>query len=251
MLKWLLRSSSQQAVRPQVPEGQRVYAIGDVHGRLDLLDALLGMIEADNASRDMAEVALVFLGDLIDRGPDSRGTLDRVRSGFDWAHTVSLMGNHEAVLLAALGGQQDVMQSWLRFGGRETLASWGIEDSVTADGTTEEIIEAARAAISPEEREWIGSMRSHVQIGDYYFVHAGIRPGMALGKQTDRDRLWIREPFLNSRRDHGVIVVHGHTIREEVEEMPNRIGLDTGAYRTGKLTAIGLEQDDRWFLTTT
>jgi serine/threonine protein phosphatase 1 len=244
MLRWFRDSS-----RPTLPDGQRVYAIGDVHGRLDLLDELLATIASDNAEREPAQVSLIFLGDLIDRGPDSRGVVARVRAGVDWARTISIMGNHEAVMLDALDGQIDTLADWLRFGGRETLLSWGITANTMDCGTLEEILHAARDVIAVEERAWLGRMRSHVRMGDYYFVHAGIRPGVALDKQDDEDRFWIRDEFLESRKSHGAIIVHGHSIKTEVEQRTNRIGLDTGAYATGRLTAAGLQSSDRWFLT--
>jgi len=242
MLKWLRNS-----IRPSVPPGQRVYAVGDVHGRLDLLDKLLAMLEADNAGRLPAHTTLVFLGDLIDRGPDSRRVVERVRTGVGWARTVALMGNHEAVMLDVLDGQTDTLSQWLRFGGSETLESWG----VTNQAMLTEIMEGIRAAITPEERGWLGRMRTSLRIGDYYFVHAGVRPNVPLDRQNDEDRLWIRDEFLENRKHHGAIIVHGHSINRDVEQLPNRIGLDTGAYATGKLTAIGLEGQSRWLLATT
>lgn len=244
MLRWFRDSR-----RPTLPAGQRVYAVGDVHGRLDLLDDLIVRIARDNAGREQAQVSLIFLGDLIDRGPDSRGVVTRVRAGVDWAKTISIMGNHEAVMLDALDGQTDTLADWLRFGGRETLLSWGVSAETIDGGTLEEILSAARGVVTLEERAWLGRLRSHVQMGDYYFVHAGIRPGVALDKQDDEDRLWIRDEFLESRKSHGAMIVHGHSIHTEVEQRTNRIGLDTGAYATGRLTAAGLEGTERWFLT--
>jgi serine/threonine protein phosphatase 1 len=164
---------------------------------------------------------------------------------------IALKGNHEEILLEVLDGNRSSLESWLRFGGEETLLSWGVSRETIQNGTIDDVVEAIRSAITPTERAWLGRMRSHVRIGSYYFVHAGIRPGVSFDKQCDDDRLWIREEFLESRKKHGAIIVHGHSIHETVEERSNRIGLDTGAYATGKLTAVGLEGDSRWFLSTT
>jgi serine/threonine protein phosphatase 1 len=239
-----------QSSKPAIPPGQRVYAIGDIHGRIDLLDQLLAMLRDDDAQRDAAETLLVFLGDLIDRGAASREVVTRVRAGVDWARTITLMGNHEAVMLDILDGQAEMLDQWLRFGGIETIESWGVPARIAKEGTRQELLDALREAVAPEERAWFGRMRTSLRIGDYYFVHAGIRPTVALEKQVDDDRLWIREEFLDSRKKHGAMIVHGHSISHDVEQRPNRIGLDTGAYLTGKLTAIGLQGRERWFLAT-
>ncbi|WP_454887119.1 metallophosphoesterase [Sphingomonas oryzagri] len=208
------------------------------------------MLEADNAKRDVADTTLVFLGDLIDRGAASREVVTRVRTGVDWARTIALMGNHEAIMLDILDGQSEMLDQWLRFGGIETLESWSVPRRLAEEGTRHEVLGALRDAVAPEERAWLGRMRTSVRIGDYYFVHAGIRPAIPLEKQVDDDRLWIREEFLDSRKKHGAMIVHGHSISHDVEQRPNRIGLDTGAYITGKLTAIGLQERDRWLLST-
>lgn len=239
-----------QPSQPAIPSGHRVYAVGDIHGRLDLLDQLLGLLEADNKSRDAAQTSIVFLGDLIDRGPASRSVVSRVRAGVDWARTISLMGNHEAVMLDVLDGRGETLTQWLRFGGLQTLESWGIARATIEQATREELVEIVRSAVAPEECAWLGRLRTSLQIGDYYFVHAGIRPDVPLDRQGDEDRLWIRNDFLDSRKKHGAMIVHGHSINSEVENLPNRIGLDTGAYATGKLTAVGLEGTERWFLST-
>ena len=236
--------------KPALPLGQRVYAIGDIHGRIDLLDQLLDMLRSDDAKRDHADTVLIFLGDLIDRGASSRDVVTRVRTGVDWARTIALMGNHEAILLDILDGRIEVLDQWLRFGGLETLKSWGISERFIEERTRHEVLVALSDVITPDERAWLGRMRTSFRSGDYYFVHAGIRPAVALEKQVDEDRLWIRDDFLDSRKKHGAMIVHGHSISHDVEQRPNRIGLDTGAYITGKLTAVGLQGTDRWFLST-
>ncbi len=236
--------------RPTLPPGERVYAIGDVHGRLDLLNQLFEMIRADHAARADARALVVLLGDLIDRGPDSRGVVERIRQGLDWARTIPLMGNHEAAMLNALEGSGEQLQAWLRVGGNTSLVSWGVAADLLATGTRDAILAAARAAIPLEDRGWIGRLRTHLQLGDYYFVHAGVRPGIPLYQQAVEDNLWIRDAFLESRRHHGAMIVHGHSVRAEVEERPNRIGIDTGAYASDRLTALGIEGQARWILST-
>ncbi|MBA2933168.1 metallophosphoesterase [Sphingomonas sp. CGMCC 1.13654] len=245
MLSRFLRSS-----QPTVPPGHRVYAIGDVHGRADLLDRLLDTLQRDNADRCAAQTSIVFLGDLIDRGPDSRGVVSRVRAGVDWARTITLMGNHESIMLDVLDGRSEMLAQWLRFGGIETLESWGIDRDAIETCTRDQLLETLRATVTTQERAWFGRLRTNLRMGDYYFVHAGVRPDVPLDKQDDEDRLWIREDFLESRKKHGAMIVHGHSVNSDVENLPNRIGLDTGAYATGKLTAVGLEGRDRWFLST-
>lgn len=238
------------ASRPALPSGNRVYAIGDIHGRLDLFERLLTQIRHDSEARPPADVSLILLGDLIDRGPESRGVVSKAREGVPWAKTIVLMGNHEAVMLDVLDGQTETLAQWLRFGGVETLLSWGIPRALIAEGTRTEILDALRAAVTTEERTLLARMRTSLRMGDYYFVHAGIRPEVPLDKQNDEDRLWIREEFLDSKKKHGAMIVHGHSINPEIEQLPNRIGLDTGAYASGKLTALGLQDQERWFLST-
>ncbi len=235
---------------PAVPQGRRVYAIGDVHGRLDLLDILLARLEADTAARGAADTDVILLGDLIDRGPESSRVVERAMTSLGWARLLVLKGNHEDAMLAALDGDRDMCRLWLRNGGPEALASWGVAPAVIADGTLGEVIEAARSAIPPHQFAFLSQAPHSIRIGDYYFVHAGVRPGVGLADQQPGDSLWIRDEFLRSTADHGAVVVHGHSITPEVEERANRIGLDTGAYATGRLTALGLEGTDRWLIQT-
>lgn len=234
-----------------VPPGERLYAIGDVHGRLDLLAALLEQIRLDSARRKGGVATrLVLLGDLIDRGPHSAQVVRRVMAGCDWAVTTTLMGNHELAMTEALGGDRDMLRLWLTQGGIEALASWGVDGRVLDAGCEPEIVAAASAAIPAAERAWIANRPLSFARGDYLFVHAGIRPGVPIDRQSRRDLLWIRDSFLLSTRDHGAVVVHGHTVSHDVEDRGNRIGIDTGAYATGRLTALGLEGDARWTLST-
>jgi serine/threonine protein phosphatase 1 len=235
---------------PSVPAGRRAYAVGDVHGRLDLLDELLRRIESDNAARPPARVTIVFLGDLIDRGPDSAQVVERLRRYRPtFAKTVFLMGNHEEVLLRILSGETSLLADWLRFGGADCARSYGMDPKeMETDGAT--AVKLLRQAIPNEHARFLESFVDTASFGKYLFVHAGIRPGVPLSHQQPQDLRWIRLPFLDDETDHGCVVVHGHTITETVDERENRIGVDTGAYRTGVLTALGLEANERWFLQT-
>ena len=233
-----------------VPDGQRVYAIGDIHGRRDLLDELIEAIDRDAAARGDAQTSLIFLGDLIDRGPDSRAVIERAMALAEASDAVRfIFGNHEEAFLAALHRREEAMRFFLRIGGAETLKSYGVTDAELLD-TPEAITALARERVPPEHREFIAAFEDKVVIGDYLFVHAGIRPGVPIDYQAETDLRWIREPFLDHGGRHPHVVVHGHTISDEVEDKGNRIGIDTGAYESGRLTALGLEGERRWLLAT-
>jgi len=234
-----------------VPAGRRVYAVGDIHGRLDLLEQLLALIDEDNRARGDAGVELVFLGDLVDRGPDSKGVVERLlglsRTG---APIRFLMGNHEEMFLRALDGDVRALRFLIRIGGKETLLSYGItaEEFRTLDYDALALL--MRERVPDEHGAFLRGFGKWVEVGDYLFVHAGIRPGIALEEQSTADLRWIRDDFLHHRDPFGRMVVHGHSITEDVDLRPNRIGIDTGAFASGRLTAIGLEGEERWFLTT-
>ena len=231
------------------PDGCRAYAIGDVHGRLDLLRQLLDRIARDNEARGPSRTYLVLLGDLIDRGPDSRGVIDHfLDSPPGFARCVFLKGNHEEFLLSVLEGEDEMVGSWLTYGGYECAESYGVSRGWTLNVSSAEVAERLRSAVPERHRGFLADMADSFQFGDYLFVHAGIRPGVPIEEQDGKDLRWIREGFLDNRSDHGVMVVHGHTIVERPEQHPNRIALDTGAYRSGVLTAIGLEGRERWFI---
>lgn len=235
-----------------VPPGIRVYAIGDVHGRLDLLRTLTAQILADISSRGDASNHIVLLGDLIDRGPDSRGVLEFLRTFSGRAIKLHLLtGNHEEVLLRLLNGEKGILWSWLKFGGLETLTSYGVNGEKIRLMGEVEALAIIKAGIPQAHQSFLQEFADTIRVGDYLFVHAGIQPGIELGAQGQKDLRWIREPFLSDNSDHGFFVVHGHTISDEVVERANRIGIDTGAYSTGRLTALALEGEQRWFLEAT
>jgi Calcineurin-like phosphoesterase len=236
---------------PRTPRGYRAYAVGDAHGRLDLLERLLTAIEQDLDARPTRKTLLIFLGDLIDRGPESRGVVERLRTfRHDKMRPYFLAGNHEEVLLRLLAGERGILDSWLKYGGAECLRSYGC-DPASLSGQSERVALAMiKDAIPTEHARFLGSMADTLTFGDYLFVHAGIRPGLDVSLQSQADLRWIRSPFLEHEDDHGMVVVHGHTISDGIDERPNRIGIDTGAYRTGVLTALGLEGEDRWTLDT-
>ena len=239
------------AGEPSVPPGYRVYAVGDVHGRLDLLDDALSRIEADIDSRARAQNIIVFLGDLIDRGPSSAQVIERVRTYRRPAvRTVFLSGNHEEVLLRLLRGESRFLRDWLSFGGAQCARSYGISSTALKRMDPGQAVEVLRQKIPGHDQAFLESFVDTFRIGSYLFVHAGVRPGVPLSDQTQADLRWIRRPFLENDDDHGFVVVHGHTIAEQVDVRANRIGLDTGAYRSGVLTAMGLEGRERWFLQT-
>lgn len=226
-----------------------MYAVGDVHGCIELLDDLLDRIDADDARRGAAETRLVFLGDLVDRGPDSAGVIERVRERQRTGHPVDvLMGNHEESFLSALEGHKDALRFFLKIGGRETLYSYGLSPDRFALMTYEEIRGWVDSHVPDAHREWLRALSDQVRIGDYLFVHAGVRPDVPLDEQDGQDLRWIRSEFLEYPADHGAMIVHGHTISPSIDERSNRIGIDTGAYSTGVLSAIGLEGDARWVL---
>src|SRR3954463_22760 len=236
---------------PLGARGWRAYAVGDIHGRLDLLDELLEKIHEDIARRKSRKVLLVFVGDLIDRGPNSAQVIERLRTyDHPGVQTVFLLGNHEEVLLRILAGDADLITKWRWFGGSECLASYGVDASILTGLSDEEALEVVRSAIPRQHVEFLESFDDSCRFGDYLFVHAGIRPGIEFDQQRQSDLRWIREPFLFDETDHGFIVVHGHTIRPEIEIRPNRIGIDTGAYRTGVLTALAIEGLKSWYLDT-
>ncbi len=250
------RNRGPEPVEPpqgQVPAGTRVYAIGDIHGRLDLLRALEDRIVEDRRNQSPARAVLVYLGDYIDRGFESRAVLDHLLQpalpGFE---RVCLKGNHEDFLLKFLEDTQ-VGPVWLVNGGRETLMSYGVAQPASLGFTEEglaEIQESLRQEVPAAHLEFMGALPLTHREGDYFFVHAGVRPGVPIDAQQESDLIWIRDAFLKSKESHGSIVVHGHTPVAEPEVRPNRIGIDTGAFASGRLTCLVLEGQSFRFLST-
>jgi serine/threonine protein phosphatase 1 len=236
---------------PSGPRGHRAYVVGDIHGRLDLLDELLAKIDADLKARPVRKTLLVLVGDLIDRGPHSAQVIERLRTyRRAGVRPIFLLGNHEEVLLRILAGDRSLISSWLRFGGIQCLKSYGVDATVLGALDEAAILAAIQAAVPRKHVEFLESFLDTCRFGDYLFVHAGIRPGVELERQSQTDLRWIREPFLFDESDHGFTVVHGHTISADVEERSNRIGIDTGAYRTGVLTALVIDGAERRFIDT-
>ncbi len=233
--------------RHRIPTGQRVYAVGDIHGRLDLFLRLIDKIEADDAARPSADTTIILLGDLIDRGPDSSGVIDAA-IGLAQRRTLrALCGNHEEMFLKCLEDDRFV-RPFLSHGGRETVLSYLRDHEEYNRLTFEEVRQRLNVAVPTEHRRFLENLEDKIVAGDYLFVHAGIRPGVELQDQSLADLRWIREPFLSSAPDSPYCIIHGHTVTAEPVVKAGRIGIDTGAYRSGRLTALGLESDEHWFL---
>lgn len=235
---------------PSIPEGKRIYAIGDVHGCKDLLEKLLKKIDKDNQKRGEADIEIIFLGDLIDRGPDSAGVLDLCLALKKAGKPVRfLMGNHEEVYLKALTDHSTkMMRFFLRIGGEETLLSYDILKADFLAMDIDELCAYIPQLVPQEHIDFVQTFEEHITIGDYMFVHAGVKPGVDLQKQKPDHLRWIRDDFIDHKGPYGKIIIFGHTIFDEVREKPNHIGLDTGAYKSGVLTAIALEGNERWYL---
>jgi serine/threonine protein phosphatase 1 len=232
----------------RVPDGKRVYCVGDIHGRDDLLRDVAGRVEADLKSRSFDHAVTVFLGDYIDRGADSKRVLERLASG-EWPTSIiALAGNHEDFLLAFLD-DAEILEFWRSQGGLETLHSYGVDVCPAMAGRDfKEVQEQFTAHFPKHHRNFLEGLNVSVVFGDYFFCHAGVRPGVALDRQNRDDLLNIREPFLSSEAEHGKLIVHGHTPAVAPEIRPNRIGIDTAAYATGRLTCLILEKDEQHFL---
>lgn len=232
----------------------RIYVVGDSHGRSDLVDLVLAEIlsDASQAARRGMRPVIVFLGDYVDRGADSRGVLNRLcRLPKGLVRWHFLEGNHEAAMLAFMVAPEK-NAAWLAFGGAETLASYGIAlpSGPLQPGDLESLVVALDNRLPMAHRHFLYELDLSLELGDYLFVHAGIRPGVPLAAQSRRDLLSIRKPFLSWRTCHAKRVVHGHTIVDEPEILPERIGIDTGAYFSGRLTCLVLEEDSISLFTT-
>jgi serine/threonine protein phosphatase 1 len=238
---------------PELPAGERVYAIGDIHGCNTLLIDLLAQIDADDAARPPAQTTIIFLGDLMDRGPDSAGVINTAMAYRDSAEAAGksvrfLMGNHEEMYLESVSGSASALRYFLKYGGKETVLSYGMTPEDYDALSFDELAETLLTLVPREHADFVRDFEECIIIGDYAFVHAGVRPGVAMEDQKPKDMRWIREQFLESHAAHDKMIVFGHTIFDDVDMADNRIGIDTGAYRTGILSAIALEGSDRWVL---
>jgi serine/threonine protein phosphatase 1 len=236
--------------RPAVPSGQIVYAIGDIHGEADLLRHLLEQLRQDMAERSDLTATVIFLGDYVDRGPDSRGVLDLLLSGpLPGAKLRFLRGNHEQAMMEFLVDPLTTAD-WLRFGGVETLTSYGLRAPPGSMGPDRlrQLAAGLAERLPPAHLSFLRTTSLMAAVGDYAFVHAGIRPGLPLNQQKQDDLLWIRDGFIDRPFQASHVIVHGHTISDEPELLPHRIGLDTGAYASGVLTAIALQGTERRLL---
>ena len=242
MFGWLKAFARLESHYPPGPEGEAIYAVGDIHGRSDCLRKAQALIDRDVArkSRDEA-VTEVYLGDYVDRGPDAKGVIDLLVARTSAAKVVALRGNHEIMLEAFLDGLVS-FEDWRRFGGLETVLSYGVEAKTLAgqgDIRPSDLAEKIPASHS----YFLSSLKGIHTSGRYCFAHAGIRPGVPLERQTIDDTAWIREDFLNHRGGFGWVVVHGHSPVANVEFLPNRIDIDTGAYLTSRLSVLRIDSD--------
>jgi serine/threonine protein phosphatase 1 len=233
---------------PQVPPDTRVYAVGDIHGCLAELNALLELI-ADDVRDYPGNALLLFLGDYVDRGPDSAGVLQRLLTRpLPIAQQIFLAGNHEAVMLECWETGRR-LRWWITYGGASTLMSYGLDRS-DLELPDDKLVQRMQECIPQRDIRFLQTLRPSLRLGNYFFAHAGVRPGVPLDNQSEDDLFWIREGFIDDECDHGAVVVHGHSIVDDPEVKPNRIGVDTGCYRTGSLTALVLEATEQRFLRT-
>ena len=239
------RSKKQPA---SVPDNVRVYAVGDIHGRLDLLQQLWKMIEAD-AANTSAKKLVVFIGDYVDRGPDSKGVLEFLRNlRLEGGTVLCLRGNHDQAVLDFIA-DANFYRSWKNFGAPETLLSYGVRPPLfDNDGELERARSEFVEKCPADHVKFLESLPYSYTVGSYFFSHAGARPGIPLEEQDPQDLLWIRDDFLDQRNAFDKIVVHGHTPEDSPRRRPQRIGIDTGAYATGCLTAVVLEKTEHKFL---
>jgi len=228
---------------PRVPDGDRIYAVGDIHGRVDLLDAVLKRIDADLEKNPIRNCLEVFLGDYVDRGPASRQVIDRLVGRSRSLRTIFLKGNHETYI-ADFVNNPHILDDWKRLGGLETLMSYGLAPSINADANEQtQLARAFDQALPENHRQFLRDLKPSFTCGDFFFVHAGIRPGVPLEEQHEEDLLWIRRDFLLCEENFSKYVIHGHTPVPQPDIRPNRMNIDTGAYATGRLTCLRLEDN--------
>jgi serine/threonine protein phosphatase 1 len=228
---------------PSLPHGHRVYAIGDVHGREDLLFEVFGKIDRHERAHPCAQPVEIYLGDYVDRGPGSRATVDLLITRRRVRDTVLLSGNHETYILEFLR-EPKVLGAWRHYGGIETLMSYGLRPPLHPGDDEQAALSAQFAShLPPDHLDFYQSLSLSFTLGDFFFVHAGVRPGVRLEDQEEQDMLWIREEFLFHEDRYEKMIVHGHTPVREPEFRRNRINIDTGAYATGRLTCLMIEDD--------
>jgi serine/threonine protein phosphatase 1 len=238
----LLTSGRKRRV-PRLPEGVRIYAIGDIHGRADLLDLIFSRIDTHQVHHPIVRPVHVFIGDYIDRGPASREVIDLLIDRAISHEMVCLKGNHETFIPEFLRNPA-FLGEWSQMGGRETLMSYGLVPPNNADARAQQELASALTSVLPQSHvEFLESLQPSFSCGGFFFAHAGVKPGVPLVKQREDDLLWIREDFLLYEEDFAKIVVHGHTPVPEVDIRPNRINIDTGAYATGRLTCLMMQGD--------
>ena len=225
---------------PEAADATAVYAVADIHGRRDLLDAMERAIAADIAETRTERPLICYLGDYIDRGPQSAQVIERLCGPFtDGVARVFLKGNHEDRMIDFLDAPERNGPSWIKFGGREALESYGLDvPAAPGDDDWLPLRDALRAALPARHLAFLGDLRLGLVWRDYLLVHAGLDPEKPLARQAPHDLMWIREPFLSSERDWGFTIVHGHVIVDEPVFRANRIGIDTGAYQSGRLTCL-------------
>lgn len=238
----------------QTPPDTVIYAVGDIHGRLDLLSAIHDRITTDAQRRTARHKLVIYLGDYVSRGESSRRVVDRV---LEWLpqgfQRITLKGNHEDLLLRFLGGELDAGRLWFDYDGFDALTHYGVaipDREARDDESVAALRDRFAAALPPTHLDFFRSLPASYRAGDYFFVHGGVRPGVPLAEQNDHDCMWIRKSFLDSSAEHGAVVVHGHSISTEPVIRHNRIGIDTGAYRSGVLTCLVLDGTSRNFLQT-
>lgn len=232
----------------RAPDGVRLYAIGDIHGRLDLLRAVHARIAADLVSRRCERFRVIHLGDYIDRGPDSAGVVEHLVEFMRDGDAVCLRGNHDQFVPTFLADPVATGEAWMRFGGDAALASWGVDASDMRLRSMRALRDAFAAALPSRHRSFFDALPHFERHGDYLFVHAGLRPGVPLTRQRPADMMTIREPFLSSSADFGLVIVHGHTTVPEPVLRPNRVQIDTKAWSSDRLTCLVLEGAEKGFL---
>jgi serine/threonine protein phosphatase 1 len=242
-LPWNVLASRAPKAKPRIPDDTRIYAIGDVHGRLDLLREMFSAIDDSLATHPIENAVQVLVGDYIDRGPNSRQVIDSLITRAKQHTMVYLKGNHESYAVQFLA-DPSVLSEWKQVGGMSTLVSYGLRPRTQDDPQTrQEIAAAFRTALPDSHRRFLQSLRLTYSCGDFFFTHAGVRPGIPLVEQREQDLLWIRDDFLLHEEDFGKIIVHGHTPAKTPDIRSNRINIDTGAFATGRLTCLILQGD--------